>query len=375
VIAALSPLKPGGSIQLPPCNAFQRRLIYQTVSEKFPSSVGDTVRPGADGGGGGGGGGEYVVVRWPTEEEKQQREEQAAERARAESEMLPGFRVIVDAMVRSRLPLVGHLCMLDLMFLIHHFLEPLPPLLSEFKAVVAKHFPTVVDTKHLIATLPGAAEKVPDSSLEKAYVSLFKYSPQVSQPSGFDRYRDGVSCAHEAGYDAWLTGCVLLKLASSLSAAPSNPSDMDALAAVFPQGLRAHPTVGPAVNRLYQMTSDIHLVLDGPQPFVSRRNIFVLSAFPATVKTPDILTPLRAAFEGSSVTWKNDTTAFLIIKADQDYELEDIKSAVHFPFPHAISAFVSTMPTPQVPDSNRSSFQDQNAKKRKAGGAGPCSIA
>lgn len=58
-----------------------------------------------------------------------------------------GFSRIVEMMIDSKLPLVGHNCMYDICFFYRQFIDELPATFDEFKEVWTKFFPFTYDTK------------------------------------------------------------------------------------------------------------------------------------------------------------------------------------------------------------------------------------
>lgn len=52
-----------------------------------------------------------------------------------------GFRKVIDELVAARIPLVGHNCLLDVLYLHHHFIAPLPPTYDQWKTDFHKLFP------------------------------------------------------------------------------------------------------------------------------------------------------------------------------------------------------------------------------------------
>ena len=144
----------------------------------------------------------------------------AAQRARAEAARAQqlasltqraGFLRVWRALCASGKPLVGHNLLYDLLFLHDHFEAPLPPSLAACKASLHARLPLVWDTK-LLATRCGRFAETALGPLHAACVGGEPPSPvAVSFPPDFARY-DGGEQAHEAGYDAHMTGVVLAAL-------------------------------------------------------------------------------------------------------------------------------------------------------------------
>ncbi|RNF00766.1 putative ribonuclease [Trypanosoma rangeli] len=146
-----------------------------------------------------------------------------------------GFRLVFKALVSSKKPCVGHNCFADLLFLVASLDGPLPDTLPEFKLRMQELFPTVFDTRY-VATRQAF---FPVGRFGDRYLSGFfgEYGfrsahVQVTLPLGFESYDplavggnerrhssasgDGGGPTHEAGYDALLTGTLLLNLLAEM---------------------------------------------------------------------------------------------------------------------------------------------------------------
>lgn len=150
-----------------------------------------------------------------------------------------GFRHIVDAIVSSQKPLIGHNCALDLAHIHNKFLSPLPSSAEEFSVSLLAHFPTIIDTKYLMKFVPSlrSSWKKKHTSLNAVYSYLCQSKDtragttrfaggknqlfpkaQIDIVAGFKRYQDNDSnLVHEAGYDAFMTGCVFAQICHQLS--------------------------------------------------------------------------------------------------------------------------------------------------------------
>ena len=245
---------------LPPLEwAGIRRYVYQEieVNPKYRGLV--TEKRGRS----------TIAVLRPSLRQRRRRREAEKQRLRTQTDRKIGARYVFEAMsracrgdggvgaaigaeapaagggVRGPVPLVGHNCLADLAFLFSTFAD-IPESYERFKASVHDAFPVILDTKHVAAfgasanwwqwsntalealyteLLPsadasaGAAASSSTSSSSSAHRS-FHYLPpnpiHISFGESFDRYKegpDGVQRFHEAGWDAYCTGCVLTRLA------------------------------------------------------------------------------------------------------------------------------------------------------------------
>jgi hypothetical protein len=185
-----------------------------------------------------------------------------------------GFRRIFARLVRRGVPLVGHNCFSDWLFLYQAFVAPLPPTLAEFKAGLramgVERDCVFYDTKILsggamlpkvspnvaaaalaaggtTAAVSGGADAASPASAGAGVYAAYANSPvvppvgmpnyyptwlgglfnaygglnspriTVQLPLGFGGYQaagsgGGDDKAHEAGYDALMTGCALLNM-------------------------------------------------------------------------------------------------------------------------------------------------------------------
>jgi poly(A)-specific ribonuclease len=161
-----------------------------------------------------------ILVR-VTPEEKQRKvnsDLQIRERSLLDS---IGFRKVFQALTQTGKPCVGHNCFADILFLFAALDEPLAENLTDFKSRLDHLLPTVFDTKFIATDNRYFPAKRFDSThlggLHDAYVK----NPlvDVRLPLGFQGYHEKTlvklgsrGAAHEAGYDALMTGTVLLNL-------------------------------------------------------------------------------------------------------------------------------------------------------------------
>ncbi|EGZ09202.1 hypothetical protein PHYSODRAFT_525456 [Phytophthora sojae] len=153
---------------------------------------------------------------------------------------LIGFTAVLDAIVAARKPIVGHNMLLDLMQCYEKFHGPLPARCAEFQRELHAWLGAgggVFDTKTLVdyamQKVDSFATHLAHTALENCFEVLSKhpfYGPEVqsAQPSvrGVDAAREygaelmGSSQAplqaHQAGYDAFMTGFVFLRVCSGL---------------------------------------------------------------------------------------------------------------------------------------------------------------
>ncbi|GFO44635.1 poly(a)-specific ribonuclease parn, partial [Plakobranchus ocellatus] len=189
-------------LKLQSCNAFQRKLVYQTVEEKYPlvhlqTKTGEKKE-------------RFLVVQRAKDAEdleKKEQEKQALEKM--ELDLQVGFTKVIKAITKSGKLVVGHNMFLDIIHSMNQFHSVLPYNLVDFKAMVKTVFPRLLDTK-LLANTPPLKDFMTYTSLNDLQETMQSkpFSPVPVKPApGFDLYNSGSVALHEAGYDAYITGC------------------------------------------------------------------------------------------------------------------------------------------------------------------------
>ncbi|XP_042684121.1 poly(A)-specific ribonuclease PARN [Centrocercus urophasianus] len=107
------------SLELEPCTGFQRKLIYQTLSWKYPKGIHvETLESDKKE--------RYIVISKVDEEERKRREQQKQAKEQEELNDAVGFSRVVHAIANSGKLVIGHNMLLDVMHTIHQFYCPLP---------------------------------------------------------------------------------------------------------------------------------------------------------------------------------------------------------------------------------------------------------
>ncbi|CEP09708.1 hypothetical protein [Parasitella parasitica] len=185
-------------------NAYQRRLIYQET-RKFDGLTAIGMKG-------------FIRVVKLSEKQALDRATEKKKRFEKDRDAAIGFRKVIDLISQSGKTIVGHNMLLDMCHLIGQFIQPLPETLAEFKALAHRLFPKMADTKYMCTAEPElstffGADTALESLAFETRKEQFK-NPQIDMHSGFSRYL--TEMAHEAGYDAYMTGFVYLKLVSYL---------------------------------------------------------------------------------------------------------------------------------------------------------------
>ncbi|KAM6462821.1 poly(A)-specific ribonuclease PNLDC1 isoform 1-T1 [Liasis olivaceus] len=160
-----------------------------------------------------------------------------------------GFTNLFQTLVRAKKPLVGHNMLMDLLHLHEKFYKPLPENYEEFKSNIHFLFPVLMDTKNIAKATWKEFQFPQVSNLLEVYEMLCsvlsptdQHCPEIFHSNDCLRYATN-KCPHEAAYDAFLCGSVLLKIAHLLlcrnigdqTAAPTFSQYLDVLAAYVNQ--------------------------------------------------------------------------------------------------------------------------------------------
>ena len=133
-------------------------------------------------------------------------------------EVIRAFDELRDQLKAKRTILVGHNVFLDLINFYKCFFGKLPDRVEDFKRIMHKLFPVVIDTKYL-ATHNVVNPELSRSALEDLDGELSKLPvPVIETHPDHDKYAN-TTPAHEAGFDSFLTAKVLIRLSAKLEAA------------------------------------------------------------------------------------------------------------------------------------------------------------
>ncbi|XP_034679289.1 poly(A)-specific ribonuclease PARN [Vitis riparia] len=209
--------------------AHQLRLIQLVIKKHFKDLV--YIRSSGDG--------SYseLIVYIDSDKDKNLLMKEVKDGLRREAEMkiktAVGFRHVIDLLSYEQKLIVGHNCLLDIAHIYNKFFGPLPLTAEDFVSSIHKYFPYMIDTKILLNTnnVLKHLMKNGSTSLSKAFASLCPQIASSSKNSGLafqpwvevevqvDDMRSSnwnSGAKHEAGYDAFMTGCVFAQACSNL---------------------------------------------------------------------------------------------------------------------------------------------------------------
>ncbi|CAB3994065.1 pre-piRNA 3 -exonuclease trimmer-like, partial [Paramuricea clavata] len=140
-----------------------------------------------------------------------------------------GFSRVFDMLVKLKKPLVGHNLLTDILFMYEKFNSSLPDDYDNFKRDIHRLFPYIIDTKHIAFALNRheilrETDLFRKTNLEELYTELschkglyyVLYTPTIAHSKFCQKYVDSHSL-HEAGYDAYISGYVFLRMAHILT--------------------------------------------------------------------------------------------------------------------------------------------------------------
>ncbi|XP_010462450.1 PREDICTED: poly(A)-specific ribonuclease PARN-like [Camelina sativa] len=246
-----------------------------------------------------------------------------------------GFRQVIDLLASEKKLIVGHNCFLDIAHVYSKFVGPLPSTAEKFVASINSHFPYIVDTKILLNVNPMLHQRMKKSStsLSSAFSSLcpqIEFSSRSSDSHLQQRVKidvevDNFRCSnwnaggkHEAGYDAFMTGCIFAQACNHLGFDFTQHSQSDNLA--------HNEKLEKYINRLYLSWTrgDIIDLRTGHSNADNWRvskfkyeNIVLIWNFPRKLKAREIKECICKAFGSVSVISVyhiDDSAVFLLFK-------------------------------------------------------------
>lgn len=279
-------------LHLPPCNAYQRRLLYENLPKRFgeglvmkkaTTSAGEAT----------------IVLSLPNDEQRRQEAEQDAEAFERELLEKIGFRRVWDMVLSSKKPIVGHNCWLDLCHIHAKLVGPLPTdfdgFLQEMKALGGG---PILDTKflanHLVQRQLLAVEGTSLADLATAVDEESQWGVKVRVDGGKTKNK-GKESFHDAGFDAHCTGKVFVGVASLLA------KDQQSAPHLIVERLvatAAEDSVRELRDRIFMMQSDyeaigVSLSREITQKHPDRSNLYVISGISPAMQPSDVENALK----------------------------------------------------------------------------------
>lgn len=244
----------------------------------------------------------FIKLVKASSDQVRKREEELLEKRRQEIVDAAGFAQIMDLLRESKKPAVGHNLSFDVAYSLHCFVSPLPPSWEEYRRLVQWQFPGgLFDTKHIAKTLFEESPEPIETSLDILFklltveefscddlkkqveaADIIPRSNLVVHDQGFEDYASVApgECAHEAGYDAFMTGAVFACLVEHASTA-----SMDALEEEAIDMEKSFEIIESMVWKMHVTRSDFEYAsLAGPQLIPDRDHIVYVSDIPDQVQ-------------------------------------------------------------------------------------------
>lgn len=272
---------------------FQRKLVYELLEREFNNKLSTTTKTTEN----------YrkilIVTAKRTTEEELKLE---ADKKRDDENYLIdtiGLRLLLKEISKSKKLIVGHNCLLDIMYLTSQCFSNLPQCYDEFKKLIHQIFPNVIDTKFIASN-----DKFKD--IFKTTVLNHVYERLQSEPfekvefeweNIFQTYNLDSPKEHEAGFDSFLTGYCFLIISKYLKVHLENKFEKC-------------KELAPYLNRIgLQRISTPYIYLTGQEPHQSRSHVFHIK-FPSTWLTADIQEHFKN-YGPIQISWVDSTTAFV----------------------------------------------------------------
>uniref|UniRef100_J3LYQ7 Uncharacterized protein n=2 Tax=Oryza brachyantha TaxID=4533 RepID=J3LYQ7_ORYBR len=250
-----------------------------------------------------------------------------------------GIRHVIDLLASERKLIVGHSCFLDIAQIYSKFVGPLPSSMEDFALSINKIFPHIADTRHLMSVNEAVQYRMrhKSKSLSSAFSLLCPtlHAPNENSstlpPVKIEVEADEtvLSCftsgaKHEAGYDAFMTGCVFVQLCACLGIKFEHLSPLENLATNI--NLKKHINLlAPCFNS--GTVLDLSTGMERPDPGYKFRypaavydNAVLIWGFQSKVRPKDIKDCICKVFGRDSVTlvFPIDSTAVLVQFSKQE---------------------------------------------------------
>eukprot|EP00039_Didymoeca_costata_P010148 m.136068 g.136068 ORF g.136068 m.136068 type:complete len:571 (+) comp14722_c0_seq5:1490-3202(+) len=301
---------PEGKYDLPECNGFLRRAMHERLDDlglgkEFRRETRDR---------------KYIAVFRENEDERAKRDAEMLEAEEKSFVAKCGFRRVFTKLVDSRLPLIGHNLLYDILFVFHSFQGPLPDTLQEFKVQVNALFPCILDTKY-ISTFRKVKDNKSDflqehnfekgTDLESLYKQLEGDKVMKLKEEFANCYKSENESYHEAGWDSLVTGCCFVQLCK-LIYSEEDLSVTDAfLQKVFNDYSYMCFTLFSTFLFNLNAAESEHL---SPYMVGEDRVCFVVTGLTKDDKQDSVMALVLPAYTNKSrITWSDDATAFITI--------------------------------------------------------------
>lgn len=304
------------SLNLPTCNPFERKLIYEVLEERYPMGL-------------------YLQSEFNEKKEKFVKVVKITEKGKSmklqedllgENEVynqINAFNLIMKLLVHAKKPIIGHNMSLDLFYTVSNFFAIPPESLDEYKSLLNGLFPYIFDTKVISSIKPLSEMLTTGTGLKSLTESIGVDLVPVEidfHESVKEKIGTGASY-HDAGFDALSTGKCFISLIKSLMMHFEKGDG---------QIVMDGNLIKPFQNRIFIMgINDInYMTVDKKDELPSRRGVYQVT-FPSEWKESDLhnlFSPISKLLH--PISWINETSAYVSIqdKSKHDIVIEQFVS-------------------------------------------------
>ena len=297
------------SLNLPPCNPFERKLIYEVLEERYPMGLylQSEVNENKE---------KFVKVVKITEKGKSMKLQEDLLEENEFYNQISAFNLIMKLLVHAQKPIIGHNMNLDLFYTVSNFFATPPDSLDEYKSLLNGLFPTIFDTKVISSTKPLSGMLTTGTGLKSLTESIGVdlVHVEIDFDESVKEKANNQTSYHDAGFDALSTGKCFISLIKSLMMH-------------FDKGDGRIEMTGnllkPFQNRIFIMgINDInYMTVHKKDELPSRRGVYQVT-FPSEWRESDLhnlFSPISKLLY--PITWINGTSAYVSI---QDKSKHDI---------------------------------------------------
>lgn len=303
-------------------NAFLRRVLFEAIGAAYPEIVTEARN-------------NQVILMRLSEAEKKERDaaREAARQAKLTSKV--GMRLVFKAIGACGKPLVVHNGMHDLLFMMSAFNKPLPETLIDLKGQLSECFPNTIiyDTKY-ISTREELLGKTlgTDTGVEGLYHTLVVeedkkekgagIGPKLVLAEGFEKYAGGGEggggggYAHEAGYDAYLTGAIFARMRELLK---EGGKEREVAMKVFNYRSLFETNLGGNDELVYRKEGQLVFHLGWRKEDGTRLN------------DDSLMKVFGERAASVSILWVDDLSAFAVVNGEEGLKEEDVMGGLTGP--------------------------------------------
>mmetsp|Transcript_10878 Transcript_10878/g.16565 ORF Transcript_10878/g.16565 Transcript_10878/m.16565 type:complete len:565 (-) Transcript_10878:132-1826(-) len=305
----ISDVDAGDFFEFEGCNSYLRRCIYDKVEREIDGVV---VKKGSDP--------NRLVAHRINPQDRLDHERKVKEQMEQDFFDTVGFRNVFKDIIASKKPVVGHNMLYDLMFAMRWLDSPLKETFDEFRLYTHDLFPLLYDTKYIESSgIAGPAQT--ETTLEQCYERHKKCdSVRISVHEDCSEFDGEGTNYHNAGYDAFCTGCVFARQVYIADGTPKPVATVPNDSASPDSSL-----LTLCANKVFMMWSLFNMDLNPQNPGGVCKYTGTLvrcTGFPRSVTTSSLLSLVSTSgLQDVEVVWVNDMSFFFRIpeESSSDY--------------------------------------------------------